>query len=87
MVQYFNWFKASNSSMVQLVQWVQGLKGSRNQQIQELSEFNFLLFLPIKTKLASTAEPELGTAQSQLVIDFCHVSDQLEQFRGVLFVC
>ena len=30
----------------------------------------FASILPIKSKLASTAKPELGTAQPQLVISF-----------------
>ena len=54
---------------------VQGLEisianGSRNQQIQGLQLFNFLTFLPIKIKLASTAEPEPGTTQPQLVFTY-----------------
>ena len=54
--------------MVQLVSSVQGFQhsnGSRNQQIQGLHEL--ISFIAHQTRLASTAEPELGTAQPQLV--------------------
>ena len=61
----FNWFKSSIGSSFHMVQDFNWFKESTDS---ELSEFNFLLFLPIKTKLASTANPELGTAQPQLVL-------------------
>ena len=40
--------------------------------MQGLNDYNFLLFLPITTMRASTAEPKLGTAQPQLVLQIYH---------------
>ena len=56
----YNWLRVQELE-------ISSAKGSRNQQIQGLNLFNFLPFLPIETKLTSTAEPELGTAQPQFV--------------------